>query len=350
MKLEKPVLLAIVALVTVAAAASGYYGYELWKEGQPLEVKTGDFVEMYYIGYLENETVFASSFSDQTDVTVDTPFHENATNATLTLFKAYVGEGLPSRYPPGWTSSSLGRIVGARLGDLPGLRKGLLGMREGQEKTIGPLSPENAYGLPVEEGITFTTDFAGVDQEFMILNVTDGNLTLTWMPVIGEKFTLPMFWGEEPIPNPYWVWSNATEVTNMTETEATILTTPNRLSDLTLYPFWENTTEATYNETTISLTTTPEVGLNFTYYGAVYTVENVTADIINISIQYGNQTYYQDVNRTMSFPRTMTITRIFEDIPQQQLQQDLQAAGYSTGEMAGKTVYFRVHLVNIHRL
>lgn len=348
MTLEKSVLLAIGALVAIAAAASGYYGYELWKESQPLEVENGDFVEMYYIGYLQNGTVFASSFSNQTAITPDTPF-ENTTNATLTLFKAYVGEDSPSRYPAGWTATSLGRIAGARVGDLPGLREGLLGMREGEEKTIS-LPPKRAYGLPVEEGISFSTDFVGVEQEFMVLNVTDDNITLKWMPTIGEKFTPPMFWGEEPIPHPHWVWNNATEVINVTETEATVFTTPTTLSNLTLYPFWENTTHATYNETTISLTTTPEVGQEFTYYGAIYTVENVTTDTINISIKYGNQTYYQDVNRTMTFPRTMNLTRIFEHIPQQQLQQDLQAAGYSTGDMAGKTVTFRVHLVAIHRL
>jgi hypothetical protein len=159
---------------------------------------------------------------------------------------------------------------------------------------------------------------------------------------------MPMFWGEEPIANPFWVWENATEVVDTNETHATIMTTPNVLDDLTLYPFWEEVSNASYNETTIWITTTPEIGYYFDYYGAVYTVENVTEDAINISIVYGNETYYQDVNRTMSFDRVMELDRIFEGILQDYVQQDLLAAGYSTGELAGETPFFRVHIITIY--
>ena len=221
-------------------------------------------------------------------------------------------------------------------------------MQEEDEKTIGPLLPEEAYGLPIEENITFSSSFAGVSQDFKIASIADGNLTLQWIPDIGEKFTMPMFWGEAPVANPYWVWKNATEVVAMNETSATVFTTPNELHGLTLYPFWENVSDATYNETTIFLSTTPAVGETFTYYGATYTVEDVTEDFINISIIYGNETYYQGVNRTLSFDRTIQLNRIFSGVQQDYIQQDLLAAGYTTGEMDGKTVYFRVKIINIY--
>jgi FKBP-type peptidyl-prolyl cis-trans isomerase 2 len=345
MKFDRTVLLAIVALVAIAAAASAYYGYDMWKESQPLKLKEKDFLEMYYLGYFENETVFASSFDETLNITFDMPFNPDD---NLTALKAYVGDDLPIRYPAGWTSSSLGRIADVKVGDIPGLAEALLGLQEGDEETIGPLSPEEAFGRPVEENIIFTSDFAGVNQEFKIINISAENLTLQWIPEMGVKFTLPMFWGEQPIANPYWVWENATEVIDMDESNATILTTPTELDDLTLYPFWEEVSNASYNETTIWITTTPVIGYNFTYYGAIYSVEDVTEDTINISISYGNETYYQDVNRTMSFDRTMELNRIFDGILQDYLQQDLVRAGYSTSKMAGKIIYFRVKILTIY--
>lgn len=347
MKIDRTVLLAIGVLVVIAAAASAYYGYEQWEESRPLEVDEDDFVEMYYIAYFENETVFASSFGVTSNITSDTPF---TPGDNLTALKAYIGTDAPTRYPTDWTSSSLGRIANAEVGELPGLMDELIGMQEGDEKTIGPLPPEEAYGFPIEENITFSSALAGVSQNFKIATISNGNLTLHWIPNIGEKFTLPMFWDEEPIANPYWVWKNATEVVAMNETSATVFTTPNELHDLTLYPFWENVSDATYNETTISLSTTPAVGETFTYYGATYTVEDVTEDFINISIIYGNETYYQGVNRTLSFNRTFQLNRIFPGVQQSYIQQDLLAAGYTTGEMAGKTVYFRVKILNIYAI
>ena len=345
MKFDRTVLLAIVALVAIAAAASAYYGYDMWEESQPLKLKEKDFLEMYYLGYFENETVFASSFDETLNITFDMPFNPDD---NLTALKAYVGDDLPIRYPAGWTSSSLGRIADVKVGDIPGLAEALLGLQEGDEETIGPLSPEEAFGRPVEENIIFTSDFAGVNQEFKIINISAENLTLQWIPEMGVKFTLPMFWGEQPIANPYWVWENATEVIDMDESNATILTTPTELDDLTLYPFWEEVSNASYNETTIWITTTPVIGYNFTYYGAIYSVEDVTEDTINISISYGNETYYQDVNRTMSFDRTIELNRIFDGILQDYLQQDLVRAGYSTSKMAGKTIYFRVKILTIY--
>ena len=233
MKFDRTVLLAIVALVGIAAAASAYYGYDMWKESQPLKLKEKDFLEMYYLGYYENETVFASSFDETLNITFDMPF---TPDDNLTALKAYVGDDLPIRYPTGWTSSSLGRIADVKVGDIPGLAEALLGLQEGDEETIGPLSPEEAFGRPVEENIIFTSDFAGVNQEFKITNISDENLTLQWIPEMGVKFTLPMFWGEQPIANPYWVWENATEVIDMDESNVTILTTPTELDELNVKP------------------------------------------------------------------------------------------------------------------
>jgi len=350
MKLERSVIVAIVALVILAGAASGYYGYGIWKENQPLKVEKGDFVEFYYIGYFENGTVFDSSFGNE-NITKDTPFDE--ANYSLTSIKGYIGDGTILKYPEGWDYSSLGRIEGERVSKIKGLWEGMKGMKEGDEKVIGPIPPEKAYGLPVKKGVNFSSDFMGPDLNFMVTGVDMSNLTISfkWMPEIGEKFTVPAYqWGSQVLLYPYWLWENATEVISFNETNATLKTTPNKLHGITLYPFWENATEASFNDTTITLITNPEVGSNFTYYGYTYTVENITGDKINVSVSYGNETQYVNVDKTLTFNRTFNVTRIFDELPQDYLKEDLESSGYSFSSMAGKTIYFKVKLLHIYRV
>ncbi|MEA2055141.1 MAG: FKBP-type peptidyl-prolyl cis-trans isomerase [Candidatus Thermoplasmatota archaeon] len=339
MKLERPVILAIVILVAIAAAAGGYYGYELWKEKQPLKVEKGDFVEIYYIGYFENGSIFDSSFSDE-NITKDTPFNESMGLAPL---RAYIGDGVPSSYPEGWGAGNYNVIEG--------LWEGMLKMKEGDEKKLS-IRPEKAYGLPVQEGITFFSDFTGVRLNFMIIDInsTNGTISLKWMPEIGEKFTMPMYWADGYIEYPYWIWENATEVISFNNTTATIKTTPNKMDDLTLFPFWENATEASFNDISVSLTTNPEIGSSFTYYGYTYNVEDVTEDKINISIVYGNETYYQEVDKTVVFNRTLNVTRIFGEIPEDYLKKDLKNEGYTSDEMAGETLYYKIKVNHIYKL
>jgi len=89
---------------------------------------------------------------------------------------------------------------------------------------------------------------------------------------------------------------------------------------------------------------------NFTYYGYTYTVENVTDDTINISVTSGNETQYVDVEKNLTFNRTFNVTRMFEEIPQDYLKDDLEASGYTFSPMAGKTVYFKVKVLHIYRV
>jgi len=305
MKLEKSVVMAIVALVAIVATASAYYEYDQWLEKQPLEVKKGDFVEAYYIGYLENGSVFASSFNE--NVTKDTPFNESMYN--LTVLKVYIGDGIPKKYPEGWGAG--------RYSVIEGLWKGLLGMKEGEERIVGPIPPEKAYGKKVEPGIEFS---------------------LKWLPEVGEKFTfMPSFWGMDPNANPHWFWENATEVISFNDTDVVVKTTPDKTENLTLYPFWENKTKAIVNDTTITLITTPEVGSNFTYFYYIVTVENVTKDKINISFTSGNKTIYQEMNRTITFNRTVEIPRIIS-VPK----------GYLTNDL--ENLYYRVKILKIYKV
>ncbi len=354
MKLDRSVIAAIVALVAIAAAASAYYGYQVWQEQQPDAVGEGDFVEMYYIGYYENETVFSSSFTGG-NVSADASFDDDA---SLAPFRAYMGKERPSanEYPTNWSAGDLGTIQGARLYDLPGLYDGLLGMEEGDVATIGPVPPEQAYGRPVEEAVENQTliqsNFTGVpDQQITLGNLTEHNVTITWMPEEGATFTIPMYWGQSPVQNPYWIWKNASTVISYNDTHATVKTTPNKMHNLTIPPFWENATEVVnLTNTTVTLSFEPAVGDSFTYYGRTFTVVNVTEDTINVSVPAGNQTQYTELNKTMPwmhFNLTTHLPRVFPNVKHDYVKRDVLRAGYSFSSMAGKTVYFKVKVLKV---
>lgn len=348
MKLEKSVVAAIVVLVALAAMASGYYGYEKWLETQPSKLEKKDFAEIYYIGYFENGSVFASSF--QGNATKDTSFDEDVYN--LTPLKLYFEEGFPTEYPEGWGYGDLGAILGWRIDEIEGLYEGMRGMKEDEEKVIGPLPPEKGFGRAVVENLEFTTNILTETEEtFIVRNITEAGVNVTWVPEVGKKFTLLSSWGVDIIEHPHSLWENATEVISFNDTHAKVRTTPDETEKLTLYPFWENKTEAIVNETAISLTTTPDVGFNFTGpYGERYTVEYVTEDTINISILYGNQTFYSDINRTITFNRTVELSRLFNNIPWGYLEDDFEELGYSFHELAGNTLYYRVKVLHIYKV
>ncbi len=347
MKLEKSVVAAIVVLVALAAMASGYYGYEKWLETQPSKLEKKDFAEIYYIGYFENGSVFASSF--QENATKDTPFDEGVYN--LTSLKLYFEEGYPSEYPEGWDYGDLGAIRGWKIDKIEGLYEGMRGMKEDEERVIGPLPPEKGFGRAVVENLEFTTNIlTGIEETFIVRNITEAEVDVAWVPEVGKKFTMPSVWGDDIIDYPYWLWENATEILSFNDTYVQVKTTPGEMENLTLYSFWENKTKAIVNETTITLITTPDVGSNFTYYYYIVTVEAVTEDKINVSIASVNETTYWDFNRTIRFNKTTELSRLFNDIPWEYLENDFEELGYSFHELAGNTLYYRVKVLHIYKV
>jgi hypothetical protein len=79
-------------------------------------------------------------------------------------------------------------------------------------------------------------------------------------------------------------------------------------------------------------------------------VEDVTDTAINISFASGNETAYQELNRTITFNKTTELTRLFYDVPLEYIEDDIEELGYSFHELAGTTLYFRVKLLQIHRV
>ncbi len=342
----------LIALAIIIGVAGGIYAYDIWKESQPLSLQKGDFAEIYYIGYFENGTVFDSSFVGE-NVSYTTPFDEK--NHTLVKLKIYMGKDVPKKYPPGWSYSDIGTIKREKVPDITGLYKALLGMKEGEEKIV-KLNASQAFGKKVVEGIKFNTSaLFGFRAEFEIVKIDSKNesLTLKYIPKIGRRFTMPQYWYGEPIPQPYWLWKNATEVISFNETNVTLKVTPNKLHNITVFPWWENASSVGYNDTKIWITTTPPLG-NFTIYWGNYEIPgkvlNVTEDKIEVWMKYGKNETTQEINRTEYFNRIVTLPRIFKNFPHLYVEDDLKKLGYSFHELAGKNVIFRVKLLKIYRI
>lgn len=217
-------------------------------------------------------------------------------------------------------------------------------MKKGEEKII-ELEPGKAFKNKVVNGTIFISSLAfGFDTKFKISNISDDAVDIEWMPEIGEKFTFPDY--------PHLLWENCTEVVSYNNTTVILKTTPDRLDNLTLYPWWENASTASYNDTHIFITTTPPLG-NFTaiIYGMEISgsVKNITDEKIYLEFYYGGQTFSEEVNRTETFNRTAEYPKVFEGIQKAVLEEELLKNGYSFHELAGEKVIFRVKVVNVYK-
>lgn len=342
----KELTIGIIGLVVIVAAAGGYYLYE---QRDLNTLKEGDFIEIYYSGYFDNNTVFSSSFAQQ--VPYDTPFDNNAYN--LTPLKIYMGEKTPTKFPEGWTYGDIGSIEDENVYQIPGLFESLDGMKKGDEKTIS-LSADEAFGLAITNGTQFiTAGIFGFNTTFEIVSIGGVTVDVKWIPEIGQIITMPQYWYDIPVQDPHWLWENATEVTAIDDNNLTLKTTPNILNNLTLYPWWENQSTATYNDTSIDIITTPtEENFTIDYMGMVIygKVLNITDNNIKIEYTYGNQTIDDQLNRTFSFNRSINMPNLFEDVQKAYVEEDLQKDGFSFNRLAGNNVTFRVKLLKIYRV
>jgi len=349
----KEITKGIIALVIIICVAAGVYAYDLWQENKPLTLKEGDFAEIYYIAYLENGSVISSSFIG--NVTYNASFEGNYTILPL---KIYFGNDYPKTYPQGWSYSDIGTIEGVRIPDIKGLYNAMLGMKEGEEKNV-TLSPEEAFGKAIYEGLKFnTSEILGFSTQFEVFSIQNGSLNLKWLPLIGENITVPQYWyydwhAQPIITPPYWIWDNATKVVSFNNTSVILKTTPNKLDGITLYPWWQNMSNASYDDKKIYITTTPPLG-NFTIttsYGSVYgRVINLTKDKINVVVSYGgNETTYE-LNRTEVFNRSIELPILFKNVPNIYVEEDLKKDGYSFHELSGKKMNFRIKLIKIYRV
>lgn len=364
------ILIIIMALFLYIAANENLFGNLLKSEPeQNLTIEEGDCVDLYYIGKLANGTIIDSSYNDNV----------NKTDGTIS--KIFVTTNTSKDSPEGYTEYT-------NLLDydyIKGFIEGLIGLKEGDSVTIGPIPPEDAYGVYPKTGDNFvvpdpstgknaTFQFikvitnSSMPQEFVDYYGT-GKTTLFILRFdtysIGEKITF------------YPTWENATVVTKINETKIWTYTTPpeDKLENFTwisissdgyygiIYP--ENTSSVTsINDTTIIVTHNPKKGDTMTqldyYYGYTYylTVLDLTDDKINVSYvdeSTGDISYY-DFNRKITIPRNES-QNITYTYPAEALEELLDYIemyfdtnlDFSSNEYSGKYITYEVQIEKIYK-
>ncbi len=359
------VIIVIGALSVFLIAVNTDIFENLFKE--KLTIAEGDCADVNYIGrYASNNTVFDSSYNDTTNKTGATP---------LKIFISY-------------NTSATSPKSGYTAGMIKGFMDGIIEMQEGQTKTIGPIPPEDAYGEnKFGEGAIFTSQYLafGMNQTVEVIKYTSENLTVKWIQMedLGN-FTMPQLvinnlqsTNETEMviyPPPYYIWENSTSIINITDSNITVRTTPTKSTNLSnevkdvrygekqmlIFP---NATTATWDNTTITVVSSPVIGQNYTFQTPGYTgmvnitvhVNSIVGDQINVTItsDQNPEPSYLEVYKELTFNRTFILPRVYKDIPSMYISyfygEDIQKAGYSLEPLAGETLLFEVTVEKVYK-
>ena len=228
MHLEKTGIYALVALILITVTVASLYTFRGNIESlfaPPKVVEIGDCVDVNYIArYASNGTVFATSYED---VAKENDIYDE--NISYEPLKIFVDPDGSRDIPKGFENFSSVPPLGMKRGFI----KYLIGMKEGESKTI-LLSPDEAYGtwnvslaksfgfyeikrevtanctqkvnksqfssfLPnvtIEKNVTFDGGylFFGVENimNATIIDVDNKNVTIQLLPKNGTTFTLPV--------------------------------------------------------------------------------------------------------------------------------------------------------------
>jgi hypothetical protein len=366
------ILLVIVIVGSISVFLTVTYGEDILnalngkKTGEKV-IALGDCADVNYIGrYASNNTVFDSSYNDTITKTGGTPL------------KIFVSLNQSKSPPQGYEGYSSGYVEG--------LIEGLVGLKEGQETTIGPIPPEKAYGVKPKVGdIIDLTPFVGTTYIFKIFNIQE-NVSMPSEFGLGNGtttlYTLRQDWHYvgEIVSSSYSFWENSTVVTKINETLLWTYTTPTtgigenftwvgvdpETGDMTAYP--DNASSISFiNDTTIIITHNPKINtmINvsvFTDYGympsASYVVEKVTADKINVSVadSTGNKSY-SEFDRTVKIQRNQTQNITMPPMPGEYLEQVLfsymrsmdSTFKLSYSNFSGKTLSFDVTIEKVYK-
>lgn len=370
MQKEKIALIALVIIVIGALsvfliAVNTDIFENLFKE--KLTVAEGDCADVNYIGrFASNNTVFDKSYNDTANKTGGIP---------LKVFISYNKTATPPK--SGYTA-----------GMIEGFMDGIIGMKEGQTKIIGPIPPEKAYGAnKFDVGAIFTSQYLafGMNQTVVVTNYTSENLTVKWIQMENlGNFTMPQLvinnlqsTNETEMvvyPPPYYIWENTTTITNITDTTVTVRTTPTKSTNLSkevkdvrygekqmlIFP---NATTASWNDTSITVKCSPVVGQNYTFQTPGYSgtvnitihVNSIIGDLINVTItnDQSPEPSYLEIYKILTFNRTFTLPRIYKDIPAMYISyfygEDIQKAGYSLEPLAGESLIFEVTVEKVYK-
>ncbi len=349
-------------------------GFTINNENAALVIEESDCTDLHYIGtYASNGTIFDSSYEDP---------ENNSGGDTLPVFVSL--DENATAWKDGYTSV------------IQGLAEGLLGMKEGETKTVGPIPPEKAYGnfTKLAVGDTFFSKNLNLrkrinktwELQFEVEQLDSQLLKLKWIGLddLGS-FTMPWLFLTDLTaglyPPPGYLWENATSISSYDDENVTLRITPTSSENLTdegfamfinwqtetSFVFW-NASSAEWDDETITITSDPQI--NDTYLvvpdyslGASegvdipITVNSVSETHINVTMTYQGQTQAFSVNRSIQFPRSFEMTRFFDipitmmDMPVADLilGEELENQGFSLNPLAGETLLFEVTVETIYK-
>lgn len=368
------IALAIIIIGALSIFLAATYGEDildnLFQEEKTIEI--GDCADVNYVGTLVNGNVFDSSYTYPENKTGGTPF-----KVFVTMNKS---ETPPAEYP----LYSSDRIEG--------FMEGLIGLKAGETATIGPIPPEKAYGVtPIVGDVIDLSALGGGDVSLKVLEINENmpmpaemagyfpgvDITTIYLVrdeshYIGE--IIDTYVDASNIPH----WTDATVVTKINETLAWKYTTPteDKYENLTwvdtnlvesyqiIYPI-NASSIASINDTAFVVTITPAINETIQFfdaenpYGLYYIIETVTDDKIITYLDDGSSVENRtsrEFNRQLTIQRNETV-EITYSFPGEYLEAALlsylrsvdPSINLSTGELAGKTLYFEVEIVEVYK-
>jgi len=366
------IVLAVIIVVALAGFFLITYGDEIFDNlfgGKTSKtIESGDCADVNYVGKFADGTVFDTSYNNS----------ETKTGGTPAKFFISLDSG---EIPPGEYSDYRSGIEG--------FTEGLIGLKEGETATIGPIPPEKAYGTYPKVGdiISFLNPETGKENSIYIVDIQeDQPMPEEYISVLGDinttiyvlKYNMYDLGDKIPL---YLSWDNATTITRINETMIWMYTTPpdDLATNFTwlespdgssLITYWENASNVTtMNDTTIIVTHSPDIGDTMTIvtpsmFGTStteYTVVGITDDKINTSYLIDPSDpinlSYQEFDRTITIERNQTQV-IQLDHPTAAFEQVLSIIKtyynpdlkISFHELSGKTLYFEVEIVEIHKI
>jgi len=338
--------IALGALVVIIVAILGLY--ILSTEGVldnllkgEKEIELGDCADVQYIGRYTDNEIFGFSYDNLANKTGDSP---------LNIYLSYNTSSSP---PEGYGNYSNNILMSYGEYYNKEFIEGLIGLKEGDKKTINIIPTDESNGVRPEIGDEINlTEYAGQPYVFSIYNIQKevsmpfdyqevyGNITTNLYTLRDETHYLG-----EIISTDYTFWTNSTEVTDINETHIFKYTTPKTSVGETFAYVWEEIDEeigaqvqivyptnssyiSSYNDSTIVITHDPLIDSNITLnsynpmWGSyipytTYTVKNITDDKINTTYvdPMTSNTSYKLFNRTTIISRNETESILQPEIP-----------------------------------
>jgi len=362
------IVLAVIIIVALAGFFLIMYGDEIFDNlfGEKT-IETGDCADIHYTGKFADGTVFDTSHES---VAQEWNIYDETRNySPLNIFVTTNA----SQYPPDDYSNYSSSYI-------EGLLEGLVGLKEGEKTTIGPIPPEKGYGgvyPSVGDSFNVTDPTTGKNIEFIFTNIKENAPMPDYFVEIGYSNTSTTIFELRIVAyeigdslSYHLAWINDSIVTEINKTTLTFYTTPpaDGLENLTWVnvttgvTYWVNATDVIdITDSTFTIQHTPEVGDIFTIQADIftvttYTVVSLTDTVVNCSYDDGTGNLsYAEFDRVEVFNRTGTLS-VLQEYPADAfdylvylLQNYDPDISYSSNKAAGKTLYFEVEIVKVYK-